>query len=315
MALRSYIAEEIAVDWSDGLLTRREALRRLGLMGFSLAGAAALLAACGGAKNDSASDLAKQGSATSAAPTTTTTTPAANPATSAPPAGVAVNPAITIKFPGPNGELQAAWATPADPKAGVLIVHENRSLRGHFYDLAGRLAVVGYAGLGVDLLSEEGGTAKLTDPAAPAAALAAAPVERLLRDLQAGIDELQRRLPGKPVGVVGFCFGGGMVWDLLSVGEGRLAAAVPFYGPIPDNPDFSKAKAAVLAIYAEHDTRVNDTRDAAMAALQAAGLTHEARIFPGTDHAFFNDTGPRYNAPAAKDAYAAMLDWFSKYLA
>src|SRR5436190_7120925 len=109
MALRSYIAEEIAVDWSDGLLTRREALRRLGLMGFSLAGAAALLAACGGAKNDSASDLAKQGSATSAAPTTTTTTPAANPATSAPPAGVAVNPAITIKFPGPNGELQGAW--------------------------------------------------------------------------------------------------------------------------------------------------------------------------------------------------------------
>jgi carboxymethylenebutenolidase len=70
----------------------------------------------------------------------------------------------------------------------------------------------------------------------------------------------------------------------------------------------------VLAVYAELDSRVNATRDAAVAALQAAGLKHEVRTFPGVDHAFFNDTGPRYNAAAAAEAYQAVLDWFATNL-
>ena len=106
-----------------------------------------------------------------------------------------------------------------------------------------------------------------------------------------------------------------MTWSLLAAGESRLAAAVPFYGPIPENPDFSRARAAVLAVYAERDSRVNATRDAATAALRQAGLTHEVRTFAGVDHAFFNDTGPRYNEQAAKDAYATLLSWFGRHLA
>jgi carboxymethylenebutenolidase len=70
----------------------------------------------------------------------------------------------------------------------------------------------------------------------------------------------------------------------------------------------------VLAVYAELDSRVNATRDVAVAALQAAGLEHEVRTFPGVDHAFFNDTGPRYNAAAADEAYQAVLDWFGANL-
>jgi len=70
----------------------------------------------------------------------------------------------------------------------------------------------------------------------------------------------------------------------------------------------------VLGIYAGNDTRVNGTKDAAEAALTAAGLTHEMRVFDGVDHAFFNDTGPRYNADAAKQAYQQMLDWFGQHL-
>jgi carboxymethylenebutenolidase len=84
--------------------------------------------------------------------------------------------------------------------------------------------------------------------------------------------------------------------------------------PAPDNPDFSRSKAAVLAIYGELDSRVNATRDGAVAALEEAGLKHEVRTFPGADHAFFNETGPRYNAAAATEAYQAVLDWFHTYL-
>jgi carboxymethylenebutenolidase len=115
--------------------------------------------------------------------------------------------------------------------------------------------------------------------------------------------------------VIGFCFGGNLTWQLLAAGEPRLAAAAPFYGVPPANADFSGSKAAVLAVYGELDSRVNATRDGAVAALEAAGLKHEVRTFQGADHAFFNDTGPRYNAAAATEAYQAVLDWFGTYVA
>ena len=95
-----------------------------------------------------------------------------------------------------------------------------------------------------------------------------------------------------------------------STGRGR-----PFYGPAPENPDFSKAKAAVLGVYGELDARVNASRPQAEAALKAAGLEYEIRTFTGADHAFFNDTGDRYNAAAAAEANSALLAWFAKYLA
>ena len=102
-----------------------------------------------------------------------------------------------------------------------------------------------------------------------------------------------------------------MTWQLLAAGEPRLAAAAPFYGPAPADADFSGSpNAAVLGIYAGLDDRVTSTRDAAGAALTAAGMTHELRVFDAVDRAFFNDTGPRYDA----DAYRAMLDWFATHL-
>jgi carboxymethylenebutenolidase len=139
--------------------------------------------------------------------------------------------------------------------------------------------------------------------------------ERLIADRRAGIDELERRQRDAKLAVIGFCFGGGLTWQLLATSEPRLAAAAPFYGPAPASPDFSGSKAAVLAVYGELDSRVNATRDGAVAALDAAGLKHEVRTFPGADHAFFNDTGPRYNATAAGEAYQTVLDWFARYLA
>jgi carboxymethylenebutenolidase len=301
MALRDYLIGEVTQDYADGLLTRREAMRRLGLLALSVTAASAALAACGNG-NGSAS---------------ATRQPTSPPTGGIPPSGKGTTtPGTTeiVRFPGRSGELQGAWAASQKPTAAVLVIHENRGLTPHFHDLVGRLATEGYGALCVDLLSPEGGTGALADPAAAPTALADAPMERLLGDLRAGIDELQRRLPGTKVGVVGFCFGGGMTWNLLNVGEQRLAAAVPFYGPAPENPDFSRARAAVLAIYAGLDERVNATRDRAQEALRKAGLTHEIRTFPGADHAFFNDTGQRYNAKAAGEAWTALLDWFKKHL-
>jgi len=138
----------------------------------------------------------------------------------------------------------------------------------------------------------------------------------LIADLRAGLDELERREPDAALAAIGFCFGGGMTWQLLAAGEPRLSAAVPFYGPLPDGADFSGSPAAaVLGVYAELDTRVNASRDAAEAALTAAGLEHELLTLVGVDHAFFNDTGPRYDAEAAAVAYAKMLEWFDRHLA
>ena len=179
--------------------------------------------------------------------------------------------------------------------------------------MAGRLATSGYSALAVDLLSAEGGSAKVGEANA-GAALNAAPAGRFEDDMASSLDELARRQPGAKLGIIGFCFGGTASWNLLNRGEPRLATAAPFYGAAPANPDFSRSRAAVLGVYAERDGRVNGTREAAKSALEKANLPHELRTFPGVDHAFFNDTGPRYDPTQAAAAYRAVLDWFGRYL-
>jgi carboxymethylenebutenolidase len=313
MALNGYLVGEIVQDATDGLLSRREALRRLGLLGLGFTSASALLAACGD-DDDTTGTTAPPTSADEPTDTTaaeTSTSAAAEEASStAPPAGGAE----LITFEGPAGDLQAAFAEAADPRGAVLVIHENRGLTLHFHDVVGRLAGEGYTALCVDLLSRQGGTAALDDEGEAQAGLGQASTGDLLADLQAGIDELERRAPGASIGTVGFCFGGAMVWALLDAGESRLAAAAPFYGPAPADPDFSGAQAAVLAVYAELDSRVNASQEVATAALEAAGLTYEVKTFAGADHAFFNDTGQRYHPEAAAEAYADLLAWFEQHL-
>ncbi|QIS11781.1 dienelactone hydrolase family protein [Nocardia arthritidis] len=297
--LQRYIAEEIAADHADGILTRREALRRLGLLGMGVPAAAALLAAC-----------SSDGGSPSPGRTSTATT------TSGPPGMAAAVPTTPITFQGPqNRTLQGAWAAAAQPRGAVLVIHENRGLNDHIRSVAGRFAGAGYSALAIDLLSEEGGTDKFSDPAQATAALSKIPTDRFVADLGAGVDELERRTPGKKLGATGFCFGGGLVWLLLTAGGPKLAAATPFYGPFPDNGDLSASKAAVLAIYGALDTRVGATRPAAEAALTKAGVPHESFVAPDADHAFFNDTGPRYAPAAASEAWRRVLDWYGRYLA
>jgi carboxymethylenebutenolidase len=300
MALHDYLAGEVGEDWADGIISRREALRRLALLGLSAGSAVALLEACSPAGGP-ASPTSTSGSAGSGSGSPP-------PSAASPPGGGAA-----ITFPGPSAELQGFFADAVTPRGAMLVIHENRGLNDHIRSVATRLAADGYSALAIDLLSEEGGSDALAQGDVQAA-LSAASTERLVGDMKAGLDELGRRAPGAKLGIVGFCFGGGMVWALLDAGDERLAAAIPFYGPAPAAPDFSGDKAAVLAVYAEQDARVNASRPTAEAALVAAGLTHEIKVYPGVDHAFFNDTGERYNAEQAAAAYADVLAWLGQYL-
>jgi carboxymethylenebutenolidase len=138
---------------------------------------------------------------------------------------------------------------------------------------------------------------------------------RFVEDMRSALDELARRVPGAKIGAIGFCFGGGVVWRLIGSKDARLAAAAPFYGPLPAGIDFVGSQAAVLGVYAETDMNVNGTRDTAKSLLEGAGLTHEIATFPNSQHAFFNDTGARYAPEAAAAAWTRVLEWYGKYLA
>jgi carboxymethylenebutenolidase len=300
--IQRYLAEEVAEDHADGLVTRREALRRLGLLGLSGAAAVSLLAGAmvgqaragtgGGARPRAATAAEDAGSAEAAQQTR------------------------DITFRGPQGRrLVGAWAPARRPRGGVLVIHENRGLTDSIRAIAGRLAGSGYSSLAIDLLSEEGGTKSFADEFEAMAALGAAPPSRFVADMKAGVTELRRRLPGKRVAATGFCFGGGMTWLLVASKEPRLAAAVPFYGPFPENGNLAGSKAAVLGIYAQLDARVNASRSAARAALRKAGLRHQIVTYPGVDHAFFNPTSSRHDPEAAAAAYRRMLGWFGRYVA
>jgi carboxymethylenebutenolidase len=118
---------------------------------------------------------------------------------------------------------------------------------------------------------------------------------------------------GDRIGMTGFCFGGGVTWRCATQLP-ELGAAVPFYGSGPPLEDVPAIRAPVLAIYGENDQRINSGIPALEEAMKAHGKVFEKIVYPNADHAFFNDTGTRYNPEAARDAWERMLAWFGKYL-
>jgi carboxymethylenebutenolidase len=201
---------------------------------------------------------------------------------------------------------------PAGPLPTVLVVHENRGLNPHIADIARRLALEGFIAFAPDALFPLGGYPgdedkarelfqKLEQPKSRADFIAAA---RWLKVQAAG--------NGK-VGVVGFCYGGGMA-NHLAVQLPQLDAAVPFYGGQPTEEEAARIKAPLLIHYAENDERINAGWPQYQAALKAAGVRHEAYIYPGTQHGFNNDTTPRYDEAAAKLAWSRTLAFFRQHL-
>jgi carboxymethylenebutenolidase len=217
----------------------------------------------------------------------------------------------------PSGEMTVYVATPRSGPAkrgGVVAVHENRGLNPHIEDIARRLALAGFTGVAVDLLSSQGGTPTDEDKARemfmridPKIAVA---------DLVAVVDWVAARPDANGrVGAVGFCWGGGMV-NLLATASPKLAAGVPFYGVAPPSADVAKIRARMLIHYAGNDARVNATRPDYEAALKAAHVDYRMFVYDGAEHAFNNDTaGARYNAAAATLAWSRTIEFLQQALA
>jgi carboxymethylenebutenolidase len=206
----------------------------------------------------------------------------------------------------------------ARPAAGtkwpvVLVIHENRGLNPYIEDVARRLAVANFIAFAPDALTPLGGYPG--DEEKAAALFGQLDRAKLPDQFQACATWLKARpdSTGK-LGAVGFCFGGGVV-NTLAVRMGAdIAAGVPFYGSQPGAADVAKIKAPINAQYGELDPRITDGWPAFDAALTAAGVPHEGHIYKATNHGFHNDTTPRYDDTAAKQAWQRTVGWFEKYL-
>ena len=222
-----------------------------------------------------------------------------------------------VEVSGEEGSIAAYQAQPASegPFAAILLIHENRGLTEHIRDVARRFAKVGYVGLAVDLLSRVGGTDQFTDESETTTAISELDQEGVISDLRSSVTWLGQQpfVQEGRIGGIGWCWGGGQAWRLATK-EPRLGAVVAFYGPNPPLENVPNIQAAVLGIYGEEDQRITDQAPELEEALADADKTYEMIVFDGANHAFFNDTGERFNPEAAEGAWSDTLDWFDQYL-
>ncbi len=222
---------------------------------------------------------------------------------------------VSVPSPRGNGSIRGYLVRPpnATKLPSVLVIHENRGLNPYIEDVARRLAVADFVAFAPDGLTSVGGYPG--DDEKGAALFAKVDRAKMMEDFLAAAMWLKSRLDstGK-LGAVGFCFGGGIVNQLAVRMDSDLAAAVPFYGVQPSAADTAKIKAPINAQYAGLDTRITGGWPAFDAALTLAHVTHEGHIYKGANHGFHNDTTPRYDEAAAREAWQRTLDWLNKYL-
>src|ERR1700712_499585 len=214
-----------------------------------------------------------------------------------------------------GGTIKALLSKPVDAKGklgGIVVVHENRGLNPYIEDVARRAALAGFITIAPDALTPLGGYPGNDDQG---------------REMQAKRDKGEmeqdfidafgylknnKDCNGK-VGVVGFCYGGGIA-NMMAVRIPELAAAVPFYGSQPATEDVPKIQAPLLLHYADLDTHVDEGWPAYEAALKANNKVYTAYIYPNVNHGFNNDTTPRYDKAAADLAWQRTIDFFKEKL-
>ena len=222
-----------------------------------------------------------------------------------------------VEIPSPNGygKVRGYLAQPAKPHSKlptVLVAHENRGLNPHIEDIARRLALDDFIAFAPDALFPLGGYPGDEDKAREL--FGKLDQAKTHEDFLAAADYLKHLPEGNgKVGVVGFCYGGGIA-NFLATRVPDLAAAVPFYGAQPVAEDAAKIKAPLMLHYAEKDERITSGWPAYETALKAAGVHYEAFIYPGAQHGFNNDTTPRYDEAAAKLAWQRTIAFFNKRL-
>jgi carboxymethylenebutenolidase len=221
----------------------------------------------------------------------------------------------TVPSPQGNGSIKGYLVRPASAAKlpAVLVIHENRGLNPYVEDVARRLAIADFIAFAPDALTSLGGYPG--DDEKGLALFSQLDRGKMGEDFLAAAQWLKSRPDGSgKLGAVGFCFGGGIVNQLAVRMSSDLAAGVPFYGTQPGAADVSKIKAPINAQYGELDKRITDGWPAFDQALTEAHVPHEGHIYKGANHGFHNDTTPRYDEAAAKEAWQHTLDWFNKYL-
>ena len=221
---------------------------------------------------------------------------------------------VSYDSPAGHGEIKGYWARPAGAGTlpGVVVVHENRGLNPYIEDVARRVAVAGFMALAPDGLTPLGGYPGTDDEGK--AMQRTLDQAKLLEDFIAAHGHLaaHAQSSGK-VGVVGFCYGGG-VSNAMAVRLPELAAAVPFYGRQAAAEDVPKIRAPLLLHFAGLDQRINQGWPAYEAALKQHGKTYTAHVYPDVNHGFHNDTTPRYDAAAAQLAWDRTIAFFKETL-
>jgi carboxymethylenebutenolidase len=219
-----------------------------------------------------------------------------------------------INYPGETGEVRAYLARPkGDAKLpGVIVIHENRGLVPHIKDVNRRVALEGFLAVAPDALSPLGGTPEDTNEAR--SLMRKLDSQATVKNYVAAVKYLktQPRSSGK-VGCIGFCWGGG-VTNQVAVNSADLTAAVPFYGSQPEDEDVPEIKASLLLHYGSLDERINKGIPAFEAALKKASKDYRMYMYEGAAHAFFNDTGSRYNKEAAQLAWERTIAFLKEKL-
>jgi len=222
----------------------------------------------------------------------------------------------TVPSPQGNGSIKGYLVKPANAKGklpGILVVHENRGLNPYIEDVARRLGTENFLAFAPDGLTSAGGYPGNDEQGAQMFGKVDKP--KMTEDFIAAARWLKGRedCTGK-IGVVGFCFGGGIANTLAVKMGGDLAAAVPFYGAQPPASEASKIKAAMMLQYAALDTRITGGGPAWEQALKDNHVRYEAFVYEGAQHGFHNDTTPRYDEAAAKLSWKRTVDFFNKEL-
>ncbi|MBL0421640.1 dienelactone hydrolase family protein [Ramlibacter sp. AW1] len=220
----------------------------------------------------------------------------------------------TVPSPQGNGSVKGYLARPASAGTtklpAVLVIHENRGLNPHIEDVTRRLALEGFMAFAPDALTPLGGYPGDEDKAREA--FAKLDQGKAREDFLASARWLEQRTDATGrLGAVGFCYGGGIVHQ-LATRLPELDAGVAFYGPAPAPADAAKVKAALQVHQAGIDERVNATWPPYEAALRAANVKFEVHAYPGTQHGFHNDTTPRYDAAAGRQAWERTLAFFKQ---
>jgi carboxymethylenebutenolidase len=225
-----------------------------------------------------------------------------------------------VTYEGKAGPVAGYLARPmkAGQYPGLIVIHENRGLDDHVRDVARRFAKEGYVALAPDFLSRQGGTMKANPTGAGLPNIRElAPSQGVVEDAEAGIRYLRVLPDVRPdrMGVVGFCWGGGMAF--ITATQARdLKAVVVYYGASPSPLDLVKdIQAPVLANYGEKDPNINKGIPDTEAAMKKYNKVYDYKIYPGAQHAFNNDSNPeRYDAKAAKEAWERTMEFFKKNL-